>query len=65
MARVVHEPFWISSSGADKSVGLVVCGSIPEVNPSIVSPDFALGLSKAMLKCWQGRASSKLRGGFG
>lgn len=46
-------------------VGSVVCGSIPEVNPSIVSQDFARGLSKAMLKCWQGRASSKLGGGFG
>lgn len=46
-------------------VGLVVCGSIPAVNPSIVSQDFVRGLSKAMLKCWQGRASSKLGGGFG
>lgn len=38
----------------------MVCGSIPAVNPSIVSQDFVRGLSKAMLKCWQGGASSKL-----
>jgi hypothetical protein len=46
-------------------VGSMVGGNIPDMNPSIVSWDFACGLRKAMLDCRQGRASSKLGGGFG
>lgn len=43
-------------------VGSMVGGSIPDLNPSIVSRDFACGPRKAMLNCRQGREQGLLLG---
>lgn len=40
----------------------MVGGSIPDMNPSIVSRDFACGPRKAMLNCRQGREQGLLLG---
>lgn len=40
----------------------MVGGSIPDMNPSIVSRDFACGLCEAMLNCHQGREPGLLLG---